>query len=430
MSEIRRYSLAAVVLLVVLRLAIGWQLLYEGLWKIDTLDSPQPWTAAGYLKNSTGPMRDTFRNLAGDPDDLGWLDYDTVSARWQDWSNRFQAHYKLDEKQTGSLNRLLYGSQSKVGDRTGFGEPLAKLPLEGDKLAAFEKRNSAIWFDAANKRIYIDAQKLVQPDELATLKSLVKGRDDADAEAYVTALDKAYDRQKKSLGFLRKLQGAVQGDPELLGSNLKGWEDTQQLGKLDEYKERLAEYHVDYAKAKTESEWDHLSYRWNKIQTLRAGMTGPVKAMEYDFQEQAINLLKLEQHGLGAMPKPWTALRISDIMTIVGLTALGTMLIFGLFTRFAAFAAAFMLFNFYLAMPPLPGLPPAPGPEHSFIVNKNLIEVFALLAIGVLPSGKWFGLDGLLAVFFGKWQADKKLSPNLKATVLSGDEPETAAVTA
>ena len=49
MTDTRRYSLAAIVLLVVLRLGIGWQLLYEGLWKVDTLDSPRPWSAAGYL---------------------------------------------------------------------------------------------------------------------------------------------------------------------------------------------------------------------------------------------------------------------------------------------------------------------------------------------------------------------------------------------
>ena len=54
MSDLRRYSVAAVVLIVVLRLSIGWQLLYEGLWKIDTLKTPKPWTSAGYLKELRG----------------------------------------------------------------------------------------------------------------------------------------------------------------------------------------------------------------------------------------------------------------------------------------------------------------------------------------------------------------------------------------
>ena len=57
MADIRRYSFAAVVCLVILRVGIGWQLLYEGLWKIDTLSSPTPWTSDGYLKSSQGPMR-------------------------------------------------------------------------------------------------------------------------------------------------------------------------------------------------------------------------------------------------------------------------------------------------------------------------------------------------------------------------------------
>ena len=82
-----------------------------------------------------------------------------------------------------------------------------------------------------------------------------------------------------------------------------------------------------------------------------------------------------------------------------------------------------MLFNFYLAMPPLPGVPAIPGPEHSFIVNKNLIEVFALLAIAALPSGIWFGLDRLLSVFFAQWAEDGKVSKTKHSSIATGDEP-------
>ncbi|MGV2340437.1 MAG UNVERIFIED_CONTAM: hypothetical protein LVR18_42765 [Planctomycetaceae bacterium] len=67
-----------------------------------------------------------------------------------------------------------------------------------------------------------------------------------------------------------------------------------------------------------------------------------------------------------------------------------------------------MIFGFYLAMPPLPGLPETPGPEHSLIVNKNLIEVFALAALACLPSGVWFGLDGTVTKFLASRQAGSK----------------------
>ena len=43
---------------------------------------------------------------------------------------------------------------------------------------------------------------------------------------------------------------------------------------------------------------------------------------------------------------------------------------------------------------PFPGIPDPPGTtEHSLIVNKNLIEVLALLAIAFMPTGQWFGVD-------------------------------------
>ena len=84
------------------------------------------------------------------------------------------------------------------------------------------------------------------------------------------------------------------------------------------------------------------------------------------------------------------------------------MLIMGLGTRLAAFLGAVMLSGFYLAQPPWPGVPPAPGPEHSYIVNKNLIEVIALLAVAVLPTGRWFGLDAFVERWWAKRRMKKK----------------------
>jgi uncharacterized membrane protein YphA (DoxX/SURF4 family) len=84
-----------------------------------------------------------------------------------------------------------------------------------------------------------------------------------------------------------------------------------------------------------------------------------------------------------------------------GLLALGGLLIIGLATRLAAIGGAVMLTMFYLVMPPWPGVPEPPGAtEHAYIVNKNLIEAIALLAIAALPTGSWFGIDGLFRWMF------------------------------
>ncbi|MBI1309742.1 hypothetical protein GC176_00430 [bacterium] len=389
MKDPRRLALSAVVFLVVLRIAIGWQLLYEGLWKIGTLQTPSPWTAAGYLKNSQGPMRTTFRNLAGDPDDLGWLDYDTVIARWDDWANRFRNRYQLDEKQTAALRRLLDGAHSVVKDRKVYVEALDHLPSGVEKLNVSSK---VIWFDANAKRLYVDAEMYLEPDDRAKLESLVKGRTDAEAQTFRTAVERIFERQKKGMGYRDRLAGALKGNPDLLGN--EAW---QRVGKLQQYREQLRLYKDHLAKASTEFQWDHLKFLNEKLQPLRVELTGPIRTLEKELKDKADDLLTTDQRMRGPVSQPWTSIRIVDTLTIAGLTILGTLLIVGLLTRFAAVSAAFMLFGFYLAMPPFPGVPEMPGPEHSFIINKNLIEVIALLGIALMPTGVWFGLDSLLS---------------------------------
>lgn len=389
MSEIRQVSIAAAVLLVALRLAIGWQLLYEGLWKIDTLGTPKPWTSAGYLKASEGPLRSTFRAMAGDPDDLSWLDYDVMSARWDDWARRFTRHYGLDDRQAAALQRLLDGAAEKLGDRQVYAEALAKLP-EG--VSQLNVSSRIIWHDAAAKKLYVDARMLLLPDDKARLESLVAGRTDAEAQEFISSLNRLYDRQKKGLGYRQKLAGALRGNPELVGNA-----DWQRLGKLEQYKQQLAVYERDRAQARTAFQWDHVNHAWGQLQSLRSELSGPVKSLDAELKERADKLLSTGQLARGPVPEPWTMLRITDLLTIAGLTILGGLLLVGLLTRCSAVLAAFMLFNFYMAMPPWPGVPEAAGTEHSLIINKNLIEVIALLGIAALPTGLWFGLDGLLA---------------------------------
>ena len=60
----------------VLRVAVGWHFLYEGIAK---LTSPS-WSAAGYLKQARGPFADLFRGLVSQPNLLANADLITMWA--------------------------------------------------------------------------------------------------------------------------------------------------------------------------------------------------------------------------------------------------------------------------------------------------------------------------------------------------------------
>lgn len=408
--HLRRIPWIAILLIVVLRIAIGWQLFYEGLWKTKTLSSPKPWTSEGYLRNSQGPLRTTFRNMTGDPNDMNWLNAKKVEAKWRDWESRFSRHYQLNKTQNRRLRELVRGKELK--DKKG---KVRYTPFYSDK-GAIEavpdgvdlSKVSVIDFDAENKRLTVNGQKHISGGEVAKILKMLpetpEGETDPeDIAAFKTQLNKVYLRSSR-LSYIEKMRGQLIGNSDVAGSKNKEGE-LQQLGELQKYKGMIAGYEKNVAMAKQAFQHEHLKKSWGDLQKQRTSLIGPIKALEADMEKDAEKLLTLEQmQKHGDLGDRWTGLRIADTITILGLTLCGFCLIIGLFTRFSALMAAIMLFSFYLAMPPLPGLPEAPGPEHSLVVNKNLIEVFALAAIATLPSGYWFGLDKVVTSMWRKFR--------------------------
>ena len=78
-----RYSWLTQLLLVLLRFAIGWHLLYEGLYKLNTYSTNDPWSAAVYLQNSEGPLSESFRGFveASDPGNI--FERQAIARRWR-----------------------------------------------------------------------------------------------------------------------------------------------------------------------------------------------------------------------------------------------------------------------------------------------------------------------------------------------------------
>ena len=90
-------------------------------------------------------------------------------------------------------------------------------------------------------------------------------------------------------------------------------------------------------------------------------------------------------------------LRAVDILNIVGLIGIGLVLFLGIRTRLAAVAGVLLLALYYLAMPPWPATSVGPGSEgHYLIVNKNLVEIIALIGLAVIPGAWTYGLGQLV----------------------------------
>jgi uncharacterized membrane protein YphA (DoxX/SURF4 family) len=112
---------------------------------------------------------------------------------------------------------------------------------------------------------------------------------------------------------------------------------------------------------------------------------------------------KNDDRYLWIFPKGWSLIDYIDWSTRWFLLVVGGLLMIGLFTRLSCFAAAGFLLLTILTQPSLPWIPAAPMNEGSYLfVNKNVIEMVALLALMTTRCGQWAGLDSIVSWMFGR----------------------------
>src|SRR5262249_43259120 len=125
--------------LVILRLAIGWHLLFEGVVKVRTHElgkttTNTPFSSAPYLREASGPLADVFHTQAGDLDaqalaklqvrETG-LGEDPAAAKdriskaldddWNSYFERWSAYYELTDDQRKQAEEILAKSKEKAG---------------------------------------------------------------------------------------------------------------------------------------------------------------------------------------------------------------------------------------------------------------------------------------------------------------------------
>jgi uncharacterized membrane protein YphA (DoxX/SURF4 family) len=327
------------VMLVLLRLAIGWHFLFEGLEKIESVDrgpttTNRPWTSEPYLREASGPLGGFFREQIGDLDEL-------------------------------ALARLTVEPLKENQDpaRTPFRQRIPPA-LEKDWDEAFQR--------------FVNHYGLTE-DQLKRAQA---------------KFDQTKDQTVRWL-----LQGSREVDKTFASNTVKVKETTPQ--RIQEYRDKLREVREgqdQYLPAFEKDVWkERLRVKKAEVARLRTELLADV-AKPFNDMLQGLEL-SAEQKQLGALPPPEGSSRLKwmDRITRYGLTAVGACLLLGLFTRTACVCGAAFLLLFYLTMPALPWVPEVARSEgHYLFINKNLIEMLALLALATTRSGQWVGLDGLL----------------------------------
>lgn len=350
------------VFLVLLRLAIGWHFLFEGLEKIHS----DNWTSAGYLREATGPLAEPFHGLAGDPvlermDPVPLATGENPATtppyrrmppvllkEWQHYYERFSQNHKLSEEQKESAKRMFEQRQDQT----------ALWLLQGKK----QVKRTSPWGPAVDR-------------EMTTPERLQEYRD--------------------KLQTVRRVQD----------------EELRRFGPEVNAKLRTAK--ADAGRVRGELNADLNEQTAEMIKTLRTVLT----------PEQG------QQEPLPYAVKPpigdWGMLQWSDVIVKYGLIAVGVALLLGLLTRTACVAGASFLLLFYLAMPPLLGMPDNPRAEgHYLFINKNIIEMLALLTLATTRSGRWAGLDGLLQFLRpSRWRTEPRPSPRPMSVDLGASTP-------
>jgi uncharacterized membrane protein YphA (DoxX/SURF4 family) len=99
-------------------------------------------------------------------------------------------------------------------------------------------------------------------------------------------------------------------------------------------------------------------------------------------------------HWMAATP---LVLKAVNSINVWGLILVGLALLLGAFTRAASIVGMGLLLMYWLANPPLVGLGLSiPSEGNYLIVDKNMVEFFALALLTVFSAGQYFGLDALI----------------------------------
>jgi uncharacterized membrane protein YphA (DoxX/SURF4 family) len=381
--------------LLALRLAIGWHFLFEGLHKVHShlhgpSETTRAFTSKPYFDVAPGPIGAEMRKQFSDPSAVF---ADRVRASQEITPAAFDA-LPLDKQA-----ELCPASVAAKLDAIPLERVQAAIKAEG------EADKKAV--DAAEKKGLKDAEK-----EIAEFKKMSEKQQAAEKDRVKANAAKARAEADKLIAAAAELAPRrIVGAKASYAAWVYGADNRDvtvkfitgpaplaapdRLARLDRLR---AELTAEEAKQR-EKLGQGMGIESKKVADLRMEIVAGETALAKDADDFVADLRK----ALGDDPKDDPAPAASrgqtmDKVTMWFLVAAGACLMAGLFTRLWCVLATGFLVMTYLAHPPFPWYPLPPNTEgNPLFINKNVIEAVALLTIATFPTGRWLGLDALIA---------------------------------
>jgi uncharacterized membrane protein YphA (DoxX/SURF4 family) len=160
---------------------------------------------------------------------------------------------------------------------------------------------------------------------------------------------------------------------------------------------------------------------WDRQMELRKEVKTWLTPIEKKGEALAADLWGLldenqRKHGYissGWNPLDWTRKEQMDFAVTYSLSAIGLCLMLGFCTRLAALGGAAFMINVVLTQFPWPTVyPPAPAVVgHALFINKDFIELVALLLVAAIGAGRWGGFDAVVSCLWARRRAPKAVPP-------------------
>ena len=379
-------GIASVVLLVALRVALGWHFFSQG---VDHYQDPN-WSSEGFLRQAKGPWAEFYTSKV--PDFHGF--HELISHPWEDpqRTSAAKAPVKKDSEKNKSqpapatTNAPTEGdpqpSDAKAKTTAEQAQPKddpksAKLPTEGDPSPEPKKE------DPATKRV---EEQLAE--ELAMSRPVYEAFatrvvNDWNERGRQIAAHYGFDQEQKQKAnaiFERYKRGLLDYLANI-ESDLILYQ--RELRRLDQMQSFQGSSDIPFASQRLADKRRELANQPN-------AWLADVRRMEREFNHDIAAIASDEQEKLGELPQPESSLKKNDRILVWAMMICGGCLIVGLFTRFAAVACAVFLFMVIMSQPPwIPG-------TITTLFPYQLVEMLALLALATTAVGRWGGLDFFL----------------------------------